>query len=210
MEYKQKIDRVAIDEQFPYPIKLEYDDENIYLTVLRIPEPEELKLSPWVMNQLAKGHDISDYMGRLVLCIERDNPRKYGLNTRPPYRPYPECTSVKGHPAKGGSFSMVNQPQLIYNNIEVGNTYEFPISNKLINKMAYLLSNANENYGLKFTNIYSNIRGTFRFNVRHPVKKPTSGSNAYNQEYNILQSYEPLYERTGIYSNTAKILLYPE
>ena len=41
--YTQKVDKVGTDEVFPYPIKLTYDDEYVYLTVLRIPEPEELK-----------------------------------------------------------------------------------------------------------------------------------------------------------------------
>lgn len=36
-EYKQGIDRVAVDESFPYPIKLEYDDDYIYLTPLSVP-----------------------------------------------------------------------------------------------------------------------------------------------------------------------------
>ena len=36
--YKQGIDRVAVDESFPYPIKLTYDDENIYITPLWIPK----------------------------------------------------------------------------------------------------------------------------------------------------------------------------
>ena len=38
MEYKQGFDRVGDSTSFPFPIKLEYDSSNIYLTPLWIPE----------------------------------------------------------------------------------------------------------------------------------------------------------------------------
>lgn len=46
--YIQKVDKVGTDEVFPYPIKLEYDDEHIYLTPLWIPEyfKEQYELHP--------------------------------------------------------------------------------------------------------------------------------------------------------------------
>lgn len=202
--YTQKVDKVGIDEVFPYPIKLTYDNEYVYLTVLRIPEPEELKLSPWVMNQLNKGHEISDYSNRLILCIERDNPRKYNLDKRPPYHPYPGNAPYKGHPSKGGNFSMVNMndEEIIP---EIGHTYQFSIDSCL-NRIAYHNKQYNDN-GEDIYPVYSKIRGTFRFNVRHPRLRPTSGNDKNTQQYEISQTFTPLYERTGIYSNTVEIKL---
>jgi hypothetical protein len=46
MKYNLTQDRVAIngdDSNFPYPLKLWYDDENIYVKVIRIPKYYELK-----------------------------------------------------------------------------------------------------------------------------------------------------------------------
>lgn len=205
MVYEQKKDKVGIDESFPFPIKLTYDDEYLYLTVLRIPEPEELKLSPWVMNQLAKGHEISNYSNRLILCIERDNPRKYYLDKRPPYHPYPSNAPYKGHPSKGGNFSMVNisDEKIIP---EAGHTYQFPIINCL-NSQAYINNRYNDEDEFDVYPVYSKIRGTFRFNVRHPILHPISGNNKNNQQYQTDRTFTPLYERTGVYSNIVEIKL---
>lgn len=203
--YTQKVDKVGTDEVFPYPIKLTYDDEYVYLTVLRIPEPEELKLSPWVMNQLAKGHEISDYSNRLILCIERDNPRKYNLNKRPPYHPYPGNAPYKGHPSKGGNFSMIDLDNMKVVP-EIGRTYQFP-TNLCLNRKAYFNERYNNDDEYDVYPVYSKIRGTFRFNVGHPKLHPISGKDKNTQQYQIDRAFDPIYERTGIYSNTVEIKL---
>lgn len=202
--YTQKVDKVGMDEVFPYPIKLTYDNEYVYLTVLRIPEPEELKLSPWVMNQLAKKRKISDYNNRLVLCIERDNPRKYHLDKRLPYHPYTSCGVYDGHPSKGGNFSMIDKDSIKVIP-EIGRTYQFSI-NQCLNRKAYYNKYYNDN-GSDVYPVYSKIRGTFRFNVRHPKLQLKVGSTQDNYEYEVNRTFSPMYERTGIYSNTVEIKL---
>lgn len=188
-EYKQGIDRVAVDESFPYPIKLEYDNQYIYLTVLRIPEPEELKHSPWVQNQLRRGHEIRSYQERLALCVECDYPKKYKLLSRPPYRHPTSCypLSTTLNPTRGGNFYRKNNETNVIENPILGVRYRLPIE-KCINKTAIMCKS-------RYGSGYSRIRGTFRFNTKHKGADYCS----------TLRIPSPIYERTGVYSNTATI-----
>ena len=198
MKYKQGKQRVVNDEVFPYPIQCWCDDEYIYAQVLKIPKPEECKLSPWIMNQLKKNHKIADYSDRLVLCVETDSPRKYHTNRRQSYRhPVDSKYGEISHPAKGGQFFHRNFETLRQTNVQKNIVYRFQIKHAL-NRIADCIDSYDE--------AFSRIRMTFRFNVRHP-KKASSGIPGSNTEnlVQIIDWCEPIYERTGIYSNIVKV-----
>lgn len=111
-EYKQGIDRVAVDESFPYPIKLTYDDENVYLTVLRIPTLEEIAK----MNSFANKVNTLD-TNRLALIVETHSSRHIRGNAF-------VNMAKTGHRYKGGIFR--HCCLTFYRNVTVGNTYSFP------------------------------------------------------------------------------------
>lgn len=183
MKYEMKKDRVGIDESFPYPIKLEYDDENIYLTVLRIPEYYELKANPFAMravdliennnkhfypensdddNALCANESV--YLSHLWLCVETlDTSRKH----------------CKSRNLKSGTIrKYFCSGRVRYNNVTVGTTYSFPIDQRLTSYQSHILEKKGQ---VKVT-----VRGTFRY-----------GGMTFSES-----------GRTGIISNQAEITYY--
>ena len=187
--YTMKKDRVGIDESFPYPIKLEYDDENIYLTVLRIPEYYELKANPFAMhavdiirNNPSKhfyGEGVGDdnalcigesmYLSHLWLCVETLSTSNRHFRSR-----IYKSGTIRRYVCIGGKKTDGN----FYNNITVGTTYSFPIRTKLT---SYQLHKLNKKGQVKVI-----VRGTFRY-----------GGKTFCES-----------GRTGITSNQAEITYY--
>lgn len=144
-EYKQGVDRVAVDESFPYPIKLTYDDEYIYLTILKLPLE--------VMNT---SYSNSDY--NLCIEISDGSSKRIGKGHK---RMHPN--HGHGHPSTSGSFHGVclgfeygDQHYTKWNSINKGTIYTCPIS--------YIRdhSSAINNRLSKFGNAYFKVRGTYR------------------------------------------------
>lgn len=191
MVYKQGVNKVVNDEVFPYPLKCWYDDENIYVQVLRIPEPEECKLSPYIMKGIENGlyninnYDFSDsrnkhkyygyrnnYFRKLVLCLETKSnkalTRSNGL----------EGESQITHKVKGRFKYVINTPTY---EVQENRIFTFPISTRYLNNVANSQREKGNNY-------FITIRATIRF-LRY-------GGTSSQIEPN------PILERTGIYSNT--------
>lgn len=153
--YTQKVDKVGTDEVFPYPIKLEYDDEYVYLTILKIPD----NIKPIDNNR----QDYSDL--KIYLCLESSTARKLYKQG--------SCNNYyyEKHPCKGGKFylSMYTNPHEIINP-EVGKTYSFKSDGSGVQRhLAHYWENGywykvrgtlrlgrNERW-LYRTNVYSNI-----------------------------------------------------
>lgn len=170
--YTMKKDRVGIDESFPYPIKLEYDDENIYLTVLRIPEYYELKANKFAMKGKKKlGPNYKDeqyiegmvglgYLNHLYLTVET-------LQTS---KKHCEFSRLKGNVLRKFKKSFTG-----YNNLQINQTYTFPIHNCLTSHQSRIYEKGFPGYLI--------VRGCFRYG---------GGTKYYSG-------------RTGVNSNTAKI-----
>ena len=203
--YTQKVDKVGTDEVFPYPIKLEHDSENFYITVLKYPKPEECKLSPYIMQGVEKGlynlnstfyeylevPDVSNY-----LTYKRDMYYGYLGNF---YNGLYLCIEVKStdserkgkgyyrkHSSKSKRFIVrLQSPIILLDSITINNPVTIPIRDCL-NRVNRIHSNSN----IQGSGVF---RATIRFSRRH--------TNT------IIKNRESLrLERTGIYSNTVKIL----
>lgn len=98
--YKQGIDRVAVDESFPYPIKLTYDDENIYITPLWIPKHSNVLVSK---NKDGSLIDLQEayIQGNLYIALE------VSLARRKMYKNHKYNSRIDQtlrHPCRGGKF----------------------------------------------------------------------------------------------------------
>lgn len=192
MVYKQGVNKVVNDEVFPYPLKCWYDDENIYVQVLRIPEPEECKLSPYVMKGVRDGlYDINNYSTReercayygrrgnylkkLCICLEIKQSRnlKYSSSHR--------NSITQEHSGRGGNF--IHKSQNDFSRAVKNQIYTFPLSN-------YFNLAANRAYETMKTEYpcFTRVRATFRF-LRY---------GKYNTSKFCL-------DRTGLYSNIINI-----
>lgn len=145
--YTQKVDKVGIDEVFPYPIKLEYDDEHIYLTPLWIPESfkEQYELGP----------------EKYWLCIEISTLRS-GLRVNkqiklPKKKFYiPGNSYNKEGGREGIGYNPNRRENYAINNFQIGQTYTFqypPIPNENVRT-----KKENDEY----LPAYYFIRGTYR------------------------------------------------
>ena len=99
--YAEGVDRVSIDESFPYPIKLEYDEnENILITPLWIPKHSNILVSK---NKDGSLIDLQeDYIqGNLYIALE------VSLARRKMYKNHKYNSSIDQtlrHPCRGGRF----------------------------------------------------------------------------------------------------------
>ena len=78
MKYNLTQDRVAIngdDANFPYPLKLWYDDKNIYVKVIRIPKYYELKQNKFAMRlkDIITNVDHDDYKSETAIAKHMSN-----------------------------------------------------------------------------------------------------------------------------------------
>lgn len=198
MVYKQGVNKVANDEVFPYPLKCWYDDENIYVQVLRIPEPEECKLSPYVMNGVNKGlyninnydrespSSMSDFTGhrgnyfyRLYLCLEiyTGSTKRYN---RSGHKKYDQRSSAPKYP-KLTNFIRKSSYPFFHLQSYKNSIIEIPIQDKYFNRVAL----GNKQRKLPY---YTKIRASVRFLV---VRKGNVNSS--------------ILETTGVYSNVINI-----
>ena len=176
MEYKQGLDRVGDSTSFPFPIKLEYDSENIYLTPLWIPETSDILVAKDKITKQPINLLDANELGDLWLCLEvADGKNKF-------YRPGSKENNK--HPRRGGKFHLkgrIGQHNSIYPNfLTLGTRYQIPF-------FSWFQLFSGKSNGARvaryqgLTMGFGYIRGTFRYGNR---ERP---------------------QRTGIYSNTAKI-----
>lgn len=177
-EYKQGVDKVSMDESFPYPIKLTYDDENVYLKVVRYPKNKELVANPYMLSGIRRGRcDPEGYPPYLTLCLEykctdyfdkcRDVRRRTGKKNNPLRRFFALCGGSPG-----------NQSFVITRNNE-GDVYT--ISKLSTNtKIVYKIS--------QYDDCWCVMRGAFRY-----------GKGFLNDR----GGYRP--GRTGLVSNVVKV-----
>lgn len=184
MKYNLTQDRVAIngdDSNFPYPLKLWYDDENIYVKVIRIPKYYELKQSKFAMKlkdmitngdhddyksetAIAKHMSNNAYLNHLSIFIEaKQTSRKHCA--------YSRCKEI-------GSANVVKYKfcgqQLNTEQIQAGMVYSIQIHKALTSKQRYIAWKGHE--------VDITVRATFRYNINS--------------------------ERTGVNSNLATITYY--
>lgn len=176
MEYKQGLDRVGDNTHFPFPIKLEHDESNVYLTPLLIPETSSvLVVKDKITKQPINLLDANE-LGNLWLCLEvADGKNEF-------YRPgYYSGKNI--HPRRGGKFHLKGHLMDYFpNNLILGREYVIPIRKgwrKLFGR--YKGARIAKHFGK--TKGFGYIRGTFRY-----------GASIYTHP-----------QRTGIYSNIEKI-----
>ena len=190
-EYKQGVDRVAVDESFPYPIKLEYDDEHIYLTVLKLPsDPWELKANPFAMrwsgsDEQIGGHTYQSFYSHLILCVEV---KACGNHSKD------RCMMRKdkrkdGYPSGRRATFIRREASGFVVNPVVGRKYSFAISDCLQPIQVRIL---------EYDDCWLIARGAFRYgaNSRGGGYGPIAGG--YGNNYHFAG-------RTGYVSNVAKV-----
>ena len=180
MEIKNGKDKAGTATQFPYPIKLEYDEQAIILTPLWIPDkPQRGPVS-------ADKKTLSELNaeGELQLCVEVTTSRRFHGQGK---------KNVKHgdkHPCRSGRFYVpLREKDYIPTQLVLGKPYVFPLfeyedENKSVLVPVNLLCWFNNG---ERDSIYFNVRGTYRY-------KDSSVSTGVGP-------------RTGIYSNEAKIVI---
>lgn len=171
-EYKQGIDRVAVDESFPYPIKLEYDNEYIYITPLWIPKHSNVLVSK---NKNGSPIDLQEAFavgGRIWIVVELATANGIWMNNK--HRQ--NGIKIK-HPCRTGKF----RARLISNysviDPEVGEPIKFPINCRLTTERDVVRS----------TKYQDRMNVTLRAAYRYDASKEQNGVNL---------------QRTGLVSNT--------
>ena len=184
-EYKQGVDRVAVDESFPYPIKLTYDDEHIYLTVLKLPSnPWELKANPFAMrwsgsDEQIGGHTFQSFYSHLILCVEVKACGHHSKN-----RSYDRKSE---HVTQGRLAKFIRREKAGFvRNPQVGRTYTFNIADCL---------QAIQRKILGYDDCWLIARGAYRYGApsEGSVDLPSVGDNYHYAG------------RTGIVSNVARV-----
>jgi hypothetical protein len=197
MEYKQGLDRVGDSTSFPFPIKLEYDSENIYLTPLWIPETSDILVAKDKITKQPINLLDANELGNLWLCIEVKDGYYMPIKRDPKNNYY---YRRKNHPTRGGKYHLkygfyggeeeINYlDNAIQNHIEMNNTYTFPY--RKIDFSNHGGERSLRRYAkgeVVGTAVVHNewfvyVRGTYRYG---------------HYKYNDLK-------RTGIYSNIAKL-----
>lgn len=187
MEYKQGLDRAGDNTHFPFPIKLEYDSENIYLTPLWIPETSSVLINKDPTTHEPINLPDANDLGKLYLGLEILDGK---------YRPWWSRLEDKNgkkqyRPGRGGKYRLgldslvpinISYP---YNNIVLNQSYSIryvvPIGNgRYVNLLESSGGPRVANYqGLSKWFVY--VRGTYRY------------------------GYVSSLQRTGIYSNVVKL-----
>ena len=143
MEYKVGIDRVHIndeEENFPYPLKLWSDGENIYVKVLRLPS----SVDEFPRKDQAVPFSSTLEPTLLKLCIETlQTSRTHGGKCREGrYQAHKQKFQVRCY----------SQP---VSNPVVGNTYTFSILNCMTSMQQHLAKYIND--------VYLTVRATLRY-----------------------------------------------
>lgn len=198
MEYKQGLDRAGDSSSFPFPIKLEYDSENIYLTPLWIPETSSVLVAKDKITKQPINLLDANELGNLWLCLEvKDG--YYMPKKRDPKNDY--HYRRKNHPTRGGKYHLKfgyygwqeernRLDDVIQNYIEIGNTYTFPYLKKDFQNHGgerslrrYAKGEAIKGITVIHDKWFVYVRGTYRY------------GNQYGDDL----------KRTGIYSNVVKL-----
>ena len=201
MEYKQGLDRVGDSTSFPFPIKLEYDENNIYLTPLWIPETSDILVAKDKITKQPINLLDANELGNLWLCIEvKDGyymPKK-AIPTKLGY-----IYRRINHLQRGGKYHLkfgrygwqeeLNRlDDVMQNHIEVGSTYTFPYLPKDFKNhggersLRRIKKQLVFNHGNGYDTWFIYIRGTYRY-----------GGTKYKTALD--------HKRTGIYSNVVKL-----
>lgn len=178
--YIEGKDRVAADESFPYPIKLTYDDENIYLTPLWIPETCKYFDTS---TEIQLGTDLQELYnnGELCLCLETRHMRgemKCGRTNSPKHSSKSDKWHVPGN---------ARNSYLLIEDFVLGTRYSFNIERYLdgLNTSIRRTKSCWQNHsGENGFDPYIKVRGTYRAKV--------------NDNLNWIR-------RTGVYSNVANV-----
>lgn len=167
--YTMKKDRVGIDESFPYPIKLEYDDENIYLTVLRIPTLNELRKTNSFAKLAREDYEEFNFKDRLWLVLEQKNLHR----------------GKKFMGKRDKFFASVNLTNNFIEGtyINVGETYTFRINQSITGLPIRLLENPKQDY-LEI-DPYVIVRGTFRYGAKSCLHEYAGRTEWYSNEAKV-------------------------
>lgn len=191
MEYKQGFDRVGDNTHFPFPIKLEYDSESIYLTPLWIPETSSVLINKDpTTHELINLPDAND-LGKLYLCLEILDGK---------YRPWWSRLKDKNgkkqyRPGRGGKYRL-GLDSLGYNSGTINTNY--PYNNIVLNQsysIRYVVSMGNGHYN----NLLKSNGGSRVANYQGLSKWFVYVRGTYR--YGYVSSLQ----RTGIYSNVVKL-----
>lgn len=189
MEYKQGFDRVGDSTSFPFPIKLEYDSSNIYLTPLWIPETSDILVAKDKITKQPINLLDANELGNLWLCLEIIEGRHE--NYRPPKsrgKHYIGSPQRSNHPTRGGNFQLARAyyDNYFQNFFEIGQKYSFP---------KYKLTSTPGLRGAidiieKFNHLdfpgFVYVRGTYRYgNKLSDLKRTGIYSNVVKLEFNI-------------------------
>lgn len=167
--YIQKVDKVGTDEVFPYPIRLEYDGEHIYLTPLWIPD----YLQPYYEDD------------NLWLCLEVSRSRK-NVNWR---------NATYKHPTKTGNFYVPGDAigftstrnNFAINQFELNHTYTFPLPPFKNERVPTPVINAEngqyETAFIKVRGVYRFSKSTARWVTRIPGDTHSNIYKIYSEEY---------------------------
>jgi hypothetical protein len=195
MEYKQGLDRVGDSTSFPFPIKLEYDSSNIYLTPLWIPETSDILVAKDKITKQPINLLDANELGNLWLCLEV----KDGYYMPKKFDPKIGYYRRKNHPTRGGKYHLKfgcytwqeernHLDDVMQNYIEIGNTYTFPYFKKDFQNRGgerslrrYAKGEVIKRIAVEHDKWFVYVRGTYRYGSRSDLK------------------------RTGIYSNVAKL-----
>lgn len=205
MEYKQGLDRVGDSTNFPFPIKLEYDSSNIYLTPLWIPETSDILVAKDKITKQPINLLDANELGNLWLCIEvKDGyymPRKCDPKNDYHYR-------RKNHPTRGGKYHLkfgnysredyqlgqnnTRMDDVIQNYIEIGNTYTFSYLKKDFQNRGgerslrrYAKGEVIKRIAVEHDKWFVYVRGTYRYGSRSDLKRTGIYSNVVKLEFDL-------------------------
>lgn len=193
MEYKQGLDRVGDSTSFPFPIKLKYDSENIYLTPLWIPETSSvLVVKDKITKQPINLLDANE-LGNLWLCLEIIDGKSYKPTKHVRITDADWRWISQTHPTRGGKYRITfgkgDFNESIPHFLNTGTTYSIPysthsFSNRYGQRIIETISPRYPDFGNG--KWFVHIRGTYRY-----------GTFLDNSSYDL--------KRTGIYSNVVKL-----
>jgi hypothetical protein len=197
MEYKQGLDRVGDSTSFPFPIKLEYDSSNIYLTPLWIPETSSvLVVKDKITKQPINLLDANE-LGNLWLCLEvADGKNKFYRASRSQWKLDKNGWVITklDHPSRGGKYRLFYQnPQYLnegypYNNLNIGRKYTIKYINS--NTGRNIFSNYGGERVARFQELskwFVYVRGTYRYGYYTDLKRTGIYSNVVKLEFNLDQ-----------------------
>lgn len=187
MEYKQGLDRAGDNTHFPFPIKLEYDSENIYLTPLWIPETSDILVAKDKITKQPINLPDANELGRLWLCLEvADGKNRFYRSSKSNGKKPNQIWRYK-RPSRGGKYHLAAAAFEPYfqHYLDIGHQYIFPyikisFSN---NGGERLVKHVAREYSLTKWFIY--VRGTYRYGYDSDLKRTGIYSNVVKLEFNL-------------------------